>query len=71
MGCAVKAGEVVSARWTDGKRYLVGSYRQIGARRWHIILTRSERSDGRGREFVMCGELPQWGGWRIEPVEAH
>lgn len=54
------------AKWTNGKRTVTGRWRWIWHKqRFRIILDVPSEVTSRQHDFLVAGETPEWGNWKL------
>jgi hypothetical protein len=55
------------ASWTNGKKELTGSWRyNWSADSFTISLDSRDRITGEYRSFIVNGDKPEWGNWKLK-----
>lgn len=59
---------MTAATWRKGKRTLNGFWEYVGSDRFRILIPLKRRDPITGeseRRFSICGDTPEWNGWRL------
>jgi predicted alpha-1,6-mannanase (GH76 family) len=59
-----------TAKWRNGKREITGRWEYLwAAQRFVIVLDATDRTTGQQKRFVVSGDTPEWGNWRLVKEE--
>jgi hypothetical protein len=54
-----------AATWRNGRRSLSGHWSYSWARDQFVIVLGRDRISGQPRSFIVTGDTPEWGNWRL------
>lgn len=55
-----------SATWINGKKSVSGYWvYNYSADNFTVFLNSKDRITGQKRRFIVCGDFPEWGNWKL------